>query len=89
MPMRGGSLQKHSGVLEFEVSSPRATLMPPMVMGKMHFQQMSVMGLTNRPTHLSVTKISLFLVSFFSVNIYIFRVYQGEILEAFIVDIIA
>ena len=35
------------------VSSPLATVMPEIVMGKIHFQQISEIGLTNRPAHLA------------------------------------
>lgn len=44
------------GVRGLSVSSPEAdTRMPPMVMGNIHDQQISVMGLTNRPTQLAWT----------------------------------
>jgi hypothetical protein len=51
IPIRGGSLQKQIGVLGVLVSSgPLATWIPAIVIGNKHFQQMSVMGFTNRPT---------------------------------------
>lgn len=47
---------RQMGVRGFSVSSPEAeTRMPPMVMGKIHDQQISVMGLTKRPTQLAWT----------------------------------
>lgn len=52
-PMRGiGFEHVQKNVRGFCVSSPEVeTRMPPMVMGKIQLQQISVMGLTNRPLH--------------------------------------
>lgn len=45
---------RHTGVRGFSVSSPEAeTRIPPMVIGNMQDQQISVMGLTNFPTQLA------------------------------------
>ena len=47
---KGGLGHQQMTWLEFGVSSPLATVTPEIVIGKIHFQQMSEMGFTNRPT---------------------------------------
>jgi hypothetical protein len=50
---RGGRLHKHRGCLDVSgLGFPLTTVTPAIFRGKIHFQQISVIGLTNRPTHL-------------------------------------
>jgi len=48
----GGRLHRHIGLRDVErLGFPATTSIPATFIGKMHFQQISVIGLTNRPTH--------------------------------------
>jgi hypothetical protein len=48
-----GRLHKHKGAFVVAgLGLPLTTVTPAIFKGKMHFQQISVIGLTNRPTHL-------------------------------------
>jgi hypothetical protein len=52
----GGRLQAHKGLRDVEgLGFPPTTSIPAIFKGKMHFQQISVIGLTNLPTHLEWT----------------------------------
>jgi hypothetical protein len=49
-----GRLHKHKGAFVVAgLGLPFTTVTPAIFKGKMHFQQISVIGLTNRPTHLA------------------------------------
>lgn len=50
---KGGLGHQQMTCLGLGVSSPLATVMPEIVIGKIHFQHMSVIGFTNRPTQLA------------------------------------
>jgi len=52
----GGRLHAHNGLLDVDgLGLPFTTFTPAIFKGKIHFQQISVIGLTNLPTHLEWT----------------------------------